>query len=139
MMRFAQPLSVIAGVALAAGALSGQEGRQRQGGNPGGAMRLIVRAVANGQPVADLKPEDVSIRVDGKPREIKNLELVTAATAAPATPAGVKAEPAIALPPPFETNVATAPAASSSATGGREFVIMVDEEGIAPGQEEPIR
>src|SRR5688500_3775492 len=114
MMRFAQPLSVIAGVALAAGAFSAQEGRQRPAGNPGGAMRLIVRAVANGQPVADLKPEDVSIRVDGKPREIKNLELVAAAAAAPAAPAAAKAEPTIALPPPFQTNVSTAPVASAA-------------------------
>ena len=134
-MRFARPLSVITGVAIAATAsLSAQEGRQRAGGAP----RLIVRAIANGSPVADLKAEEISIRIDGKPREIKALELVTAGSGAPAAEPAAKAEPAPTLPAPFDTNVSAAPAASAP-TGGREFLIMIDEDGIAPGQEDPVR
>ena len=139
-MRFARLLSVIAGVAVTAAALSAQEGRQRQGGGPGGPSRLIVRALTNGQPVADLKAEELNIRVDGKPREIKNLELVNAAAAPAAAPtaAPAKAEPTLALPAPFDTNVSATPAASAP-TGAREFVVLLDEDGIAPGQEEPVR
>ena len=134
-MRFARPLSLITGVAIAAASLSAQEGRQRAGG---GAPRLIVRAVANGTPVADLKAEDISIRIDGKPREVKALELVTAGSGAPAAEPAAKAEPAPTLPAPFDTNVSAAPAASAP-SGGREFLIMIDEDGIAPGQEDPVR
>ena len=134
-MRFARPLSVLTGVALTAAGLSAQEGRPRPGG---GAPRLIVRAVANGAPIADLKAEDLSIRIDGKQREVKALELVTAASGAPAAEPTAKAATAPTLPAPFDTNVSSAPAASGS-TGGREFLVVVDEDGIAVGQEDPVR
>ena len=68
-------LPVCAGVIMAAVAVSARQGGQKPGGSP---TRVIVRAVANGQPLADLKPEDVSIRVDGRAREVKALDLVTA-------------------------------------------------------------
>lgn len=133
----ARTLSVVTSVAVAAAALSAQESRQRPGGE--GPTRLIVRAVANGQPVTDLKAEELTIRVDGKQREIKSLELVSAASPAGGASASGsgKAAPAAALPPPFATNVSDAPAAGPA--GGREFVIVLDEEGVAPGQEEPVR
>lgn len=129
-------LAVLAGVTMAAVSVSADQGGQRPGG--GGPTRVIVRAVANGQPVADLKPEDVSIRVDGRAREVKNLELVTAGPSggAPA-PAAAAAPAASTLPPPFSTNAATAAAAAPQ--GGREFLILLDEEGVGPGQEEPVR
>ena len=137
-MRFARPLLVITGAAVAATALSAQEGRPRPGGS---ATRLIVRAMANGQPVADLKPEDLTVRVDGKPREVKSLDLVSAGSA-PAAPAAAAAAPAPAgpkLPAPFETNVASGAPAAANPSSGREFLFLVDEEGVGAGQEEPVR
>ena len=130
-------LPVCAGVVIAAVAMSASQGGQKPGGGP---TRVIVRAVVNGQPLADLKPEDVSIRVDGRPREVKALDLVTAGpgvgTPAPAA-AAAAAPPVSTLPPPFATNTATAAPAASE--GGREFLILLDEEGVGPGQEEPVR
>ena len=136
-MRFARPLVVITVVAIAAASLSAQQGGQR----PGGPTRLIVRAMANGQPVADLKAEDLTVRVDGRPREIKSLELVTA-TAAPAAPAAATAatpSSAAKLPAPFDTNVVSGAPSASGPAGGREFLIVLDEDGIGAGQEEPVR
>ena len=141
-MPFARSLSLVTGVAVAAATLSAQGGGQRPaGGGPGGGpTRLIVRALANGQPVADLKAEDLTIRVDGRPREVKGLELVTAGSA-PAAPAAPDAAPAAPkLPAPFDTNAAPAAAANATASaGGREFVFLLDEEGVGAGQEEPVR
>ena len=140
-MRVARPLLVITGAAVAVTALSAQEGRQRPGGGPGGATRLIVRAMANGQPVADLKAEDLTVRIDGKPREVKALELVTAGTGAPAPagPAATAAPPGPKLPAPFDTNAAGGAPEAASQSGGREFVFLVDEEGVGAGQEDPVR
>lgn len=132
-MRLARSVSMLTGVAVATAALAAQEGRQR----PGGGTQLIVRAVANGVPVADLKAEEITIRVDGRAREVKNLELVNTAVA-PSAPELAKATAVSTLPPPFDTNAAAAPAPSGPSRG-REFVIMLDEDGIAAGQEEPVR
>src|SRR6188768_718476 len=71
-----------------------------------GTSQVIVRAVnRDGRPVLDLKPGDVSVRVDGAEREIKALELVRPAegNAAPAAPTPTTA-PASNLPPPYATN-----------------------------------
>lgn len=127
---------VLTGVTLAAVAVSANQGGQRPAGS--GPTRVIVRAVANGQSVADLKAEDLSIRIDGKPREVKSLDVVTASTGGGTTAApAAAAAPVASLPPPFATNTgAAAPAASQ---GGREFLILLDEEGVGPGQEEPVR
>ena len=103
-----------------------------------GASRMIVRAVtAAGQPVTDLKAEEVTIKTDGRDRKITDLTLVTAPKGGPggAPAAATAAPPASTLPAPFATNAA-APAA---APGTREFLFILDEEGIGPGREEPVR
>ena len=99
------------------------------------APQVVVRAVsADGQPVLDLKPADVTVRTDGKAREVKSLELVRP-SAEPA-PAAAAPKPAVsALPPPFATNAA----APSAPGAGREFLIAVDDEGIGTGREQPVR
>ena len=105
----------------------------------GAPSKMIVRALTSaGQPVTDLKPEEVSIKTDGKDRKVQGLELVkVAAGGPPAAAAPASAKPASTLPPPFATNTAAAePAAGGSA---REFLIILDEEGIGPGREEPVR
>ena len=96
--------------------------------------RFIVRAIGPDGPVADLKREELSIKTDGKQREVKALELVTAASAGAAAPA-VASAAASALPAPFAMNAA-APAANG---GAREFLIILDDEGIGAGREDPAR
>jgi hypothetical protein len=101
---------------------------------PAAGSRFIVRAIGPEGPIADLKREELSIKTDGKQREVKGLELVTAASAG-AAPATAPAAAASTLPAPFATNAAIAPA-----TGGtREFLIILDDEGIGAGREEPVR
>ena len=120
---------------LAAGAAStlAGSGAPRQGA-PGG-TRVIVRALTSaGEPVTDLKASDLTIRTDGKPREVKALDLVTIAADLPA-PGAAPAVSASTLPAPFATNSA----APTAAPGGREILFILDEEGVGPGREEPLR
>ena len=68
---------------------------------------MIVRALAGpGQPVTDLKAEELSIKTDGKDRKVQGLELVKIAAGGPrpaatAAPAAAPAKPASNLPAPF--------------------------------------
>ncbi len=141
-------LSVLAVLSCTAAPAAAQRGwdplgpPQKQGAAPANApTRVIVRALAgSGEPVTDLKAEELSIKVDGKDRKVENLELVTIAAGGPpaaATPAPAAAKPASTLPAPFATNTAAEPAAVPA--GGRDFLIILDEEGIGPGREEPVR
>jgi hypothetical protein len=110
----------------AAGSLEAQQG--------GGGTRFIVRAVSNGQPVTDLKPADVALRINGKPHEVSSLELVSASDAG-AAPGAAAPKPS-SLPPPFSSNKA---AETGDTSGAREFLIVLDEDGIGPGKEEPVK
>ena len=124
--RVAAVSVVLGGTVAAVGLAAAQE--------TGGAQ-VVVRAVTgDGQPVLDLKAADVTIRIDGRQREVKSLELVQPAAGGPAAPAAA-APAASSLPAPYATNeaVATGPA------GGREFLIVVDDEGIGTGREEQVR
>jgi hypothetical protein len=98
----------------------------------GAAAPVLIdfRAVTDdGQPVVDLKPEEVTLRVGGKPRPIKSLELIRVGGGGAAGPAPSK------LPLPFSTN-----AASGTKPGSRrEVLIVLDEMSISPGKEPPIR
>jgi hypothetical protein len=107
-----------------------------------GVNTIVVRALSStGQPVADLKAEEVTIRTDGRARKIQSLTLVSVpAGGAPAAAAAAAPAPAPKpsnLPAPFSTNAARGEAAG--APGGREFLIILDEEGITAGREEPVR
>lgn len=105
---------------------------------PAGPSTMIVRALTDaGQPVTDLKAEEITIRTDGRDRKVQGLELVSVASAAAPAAGPAPAKPASTLPAPFATN--TAPPAGRGGGGGREFLIILDEEGIAVGREEPVR
>jgi hypothetical protein len=100
-----------------------------------GTSQVVVRAVTGeGQPVLDLKPADVTIRVDGREREVTSLDLVRPAAAA--APGGAAPAPAAStLPAPYATNEAP----DAGASGGREFLIVIDDEGIGTGRESAVR
>lgn len=90
--------------------------------------RVVIRPVgSDGRPVLDLAARDVSVRVDGKSLAIGSLTLIQ-----PGQPRG-GVPPAPALPAPFVTNQ-LAPSANA-----REFVIAIDDDGIAGRRDEPVR
>jgi len=117
----------------------GEPSKPTQGGPANVPTKVIVRAVAAGKPVADLKADELAIKTDGKDRKVQDLELVTIPAGGPAAaaPAAGPAKTASSLPSPFTTNSAPEPTAAPA--GGREFLIILDEEGIGPGLEEPVR
>jgi hypothetical protein len=80
----------------------------------------------DGQPVRDLKAEEVTLRIAGRPRAIKSLELVEAGGGGGAASSNV--------PPPFGTNTG-----ASGASGERIVIIVVEDETLPPGAEVPLR
>ena len=78
----------------------------------------------DGVPLVDLKPDDVTLRVDGKARVIESLQLVRVADGT-----GSSSEP---LPPPFGTNARGTGAA-------RALVLVLDDDSIRPGRERALR
>jgi len=92
-------------------------------GTPG---RIEFRALSDeGQPVGDLKPSDLSLKVNGRARTIQSLTLYRATADAPAPVAGPP------LPPPYSTN--------ASGEHGRVIYLLIDEDSISPGRETPIK
>jgi hypothetical protein len=83
---------------------------------------------AEGQPVRDLKAEEVTLRVDGKPRQIRSLDLVDLTSAA-----GGASVTAPSVPPPYTSNVGRGGAAA------RDVLFLFDEESVAPGREGVLR
>lgn len=94
----------------------------------GGALVIVdFRAIAaNGQPILDLTAGEVSLRVGGRVRQVKSLELVRH------TVEGKPPASAPVLPEPFATN-------ASSGTRGRDVLLVIDEGSIAPGKESQLR
>ncbi len=79
---------------------------------------------AKGQPVTNLTAADVTVAINGKPREVRGLELITRER-----PGAASADP---LPAPFATNVA-------AGSRGRSVLAVIDIETIAAGREERVR
>ena len=82
-------------------------------------------AVVNpdGSPVSDLKADEVTVRVGGRVRDIRSLQLVSATRAAD--------DVVEALPPPFGSNLAT--------VAGRDFALVIADDSFRPGREAPLR
>jgi hypothetical protein len=81
--------------------------------------RIEFRAIGDeGQVVPDLKPADVSLKVNGKPRTIQSLSLFRATADTPAGPP---------LPAPYSTNV--------MGEHGRVIYLLLDDTSISPGRE----
>jgi VWFA-related protein len=71
-----------------------------------------------GKPVTDLKPQDFSVRIDGKDRPVASAQWVPLSAPAPAVP-----------PPPPPEGYST----NENTTGGRLILIVVDEANIRTG------
>jgi len=80
-----------------------------------------------GRPLLDLKPEELTIRVDGHAREVASFDQVRFAP--PRTP--VEGEGDDPLPPPFSTNV--------PGEAGRDVLILLDDESFRPGREQAVK
>ena len=102
-------------VALALGVLAaGPAARAQSKG--GQALRLDIRAIADdGGQVADLKAEEISLKVNGKPRKVQSLSFFR-------TTAESASAPGSELPPPYATNVV--------GTNGRVIHILIDDDSI---------
>jgi VWFA-related protein len=84
----------------------------------------FIVTTSDGTPVTDIKPEELTIRLDGRPRKIRTLRLVsineTPPASTPTTPAA-----------PFGTNALT--------SDGRSLVIAIDEDSFRTGREQALR
>lgn len=81
---------------------------------------------SDGTAVADLKREELALKVSGRLRAIQTLQWIPMAE-----PTGLDLKPAVALPDPFGTNVL--------ATDGRAVVLVLDDDSFSPGREGPLR
>lgn len=81
----------------------------------------------DGRPVRDLKPDDLTLRVDGKTRTIRSLQLVPIGDA---PGSGIKVS-AAATPAPYDTNVLS--------RTGRAIMVVIDDESIPVGGERSIK
>lgn len=100
--------------------------RPQEGATAGGAeftLAFDFQAVnSTGQPVTDLKPDEITIRMDGKPRQIRTLRFVNYASG--------EADSAD-VPPAFGSN--------ESPERVRAIVLVIDDESIPIGQERKLR
>ena len=105
-------------VAVGAGVLSAQSPQQPQfrGGTEIVAIDFLA-SQSDGQPIADLTAKDITLKVDGRVREIKSFQFVKLSPTTHEVP-GVLAK----LPPPFAANDGVSP--------GRNVIIVVDHEAI---------
>src|SRR5262249_3104906 len=114
--------TVCSGFTGAPRVLADSEQGERQSKGP--IAVLDFRAIGeDGRPVVDLKSADVALKVDGKAREIRSLQLVTTASGD-----GAASKPALAQP--FSTN--------AQGETGRDLLLVIDEESIDAGREQPI-
>ncbi|HET7695270.1 MAG TPA: hypothetical protein VFK57_06140 [Vicinamibacterales bacterium] len=78
---------------------------------------------SGGMPIQDLKMEEVSVRIDGRTRDVRSLQLVALG--------GSGRSAAAAAPPPFGSNGVT--------SRGRDIHLIVDDESFAAGGEQALR
>jgi hypothetical protein len=82
----------------------------------------FVAVAADGAPVAALEPEEVTLKINGRARPLRSLQLVSVATGAAAAPA---------LPIPFGSN--------TTSEQGRTLSLIVENESFRPGREAALR
>ena len=80
-----------------------------------------------GEPVEDLRPEEVVLKVNSRVREIRSLEFVAMDRRRLTSPD----EPALLLPPPYGSSVSASPA--------RTIIVVIEDESIEPGREGAMR
>lgn len=82
---------------------------------------------SEGHPIADLKPEEVTVKIGGRPRTLRSLQWIQVDDSITSG-----ATPRVALPPaPFGSNAAS--------DAGRGLLIVLDNESLRTGREAPLR
>ncbi len=119
---------LVAGAAasLAAAAAVSALAAAQTGGGPEPVTVSFLAIDRDGKPVMDLKSDEVQLRLNGRQRTIRSLQRVDVPSGG--TPA------AVALPPPFGTNVQTA-----SGPAGRLFVFVIDDASFRPGNDRLVK
>jgi hypothetical protein len=74
----------------------------------------------DGLPLHDVRSDEVSIRIGGRTRPIRSMQLIA-----------LEDEGVEPLPPPFGSNAIS--------HGGRSFALILDEDSFRPGSEAPLR
>jgi VWFA-related protein len=115
-------LALCAAILVTGAVSSAQRGGQ---GDPVGFEFFAV--AADGTPVADLRAEEVALRVNGRPRTLRTLQWVRAA----ALPAGTERRRTAPLPTPFGSNLPF--------DAGRSIVVVIDDDSFRPGREHLLR
>ena len=77
----------------------------------------------DGRPIADLKPEEISLKIGGRTRPLSAVNLIDVTARAAAAPSP--------LPPPFGTNVQT--------QESRAIILVVDDDSFRVGTERALR
>jgi hypothetical protein len=91
---------------------------QKGGGTP---VRIHFRALTDdGQSIADLKPEEITLKVNGKARQIQSLSFHQAIAEDPAAGRA-------GIPAPYASNAV--------GRNGRVIHLLIDDDSIAPGRE----
>src|SRR5262245_1454088 len=98
----------------------------------------FLALTADGTPIADLKAEDLTLRVGGKPRTIKGLKLVSFGAAPAAAAPAAESKPSGPVSP-FGTNVGAAPGGGSGDSASRAYLFIVDTDSILPNVERRLR
>ncbi len=97
-----------------------------QGDTPMPPVTIIFRALTpDGHPVLDIKPEELTLKVQGRARAIRSLKLIQFASGA------ADRKPGPAMPAPYATNEAM--------NLSRTLLLLVDDESMAAGRERPVR
>jgi hypothetical protein len=110
---------MLAGVILSAD--GGQQSRPERGAD----MLSVdfVAVTSEGYPIADLRAEELTLRVGGKRRAVRSLQLIAAADGGEAT--------GMDLAPAFATN--------AGLREGRAFTLILDDDSFRAGMEGPLR
>lgn len=113
---------------LLAATLGAQQNPRSLGAGSGPTISIDFGAVdSKGNPIADLTAADVAVRIDGKVREVRGLQVVR--HEAPSLAAAPTGDP---LPQPFAANVSTG-------GGGRAVYVIFDNETVPTGREQRVK
>lgn len=127
-MRYAAVVAAAFILGFSVVAPHAQQNPRSLGAGSGPATIVDFAAVdAKGQPVTNLTAADVTIRVDGKPRDVRGLQLIKRD---PPAPLGMPASDP--MPAPFASNMA-------AGGSGRTVFIIFDNETLAAGREQRVR
>ncbi|MFO7694199.1 MAG: hypothetical protein R6V57_14015 [Vicinamibacterales bacterium] len=122
--RMVPALAAAVVVAAAAVMAAPQKSQPAAPAEPHTVTVLFRALLADGRPFADVRPEDVELKVDGRPRTLGSLQFVQPGS-------GEAAVAQSEMPPPFATNM-TGPAL-------RDTIFVVEDDSIAASMAQAIK